>query len=241
MFYGSLLLGSDMFAITFMLMVPVFIFVFYAQNKVKQSYQKFSRVRTQSNMTGAEVARRVLNEAGLHDVEIQMTRGVLDDHYDPRKKVVRLSPDVYNRPTVAALGIAAHEVGHAIQDAHGYFFLHLRNNMLPVAGLGSRMAMPLFFIGFIFSAGAEAGGMPFLMDLGIALYFFAVLFQVATLPVEINASSRAVALLEGGGFIQGREASGVKEVLNAAALTYVAAMAAALAQLLRMLILRNRR
>lgn len=236
MFPGSFLLGPGMMSITLLIMVPVFIFVFYAQNKVKQNYQKFSRVRTRSNMTGAEVARRALNEAGLHDVNIEMTRGVLDDHYDPRKKVVRLSPDVYSRPTVAALGIAAHEVGHAIQDAHGYVFLHVRNNLFPVASLGSRMAMPLFFLGFFFTAGGST-----LMDVGIALYFFAVLFQVATLPVELNASRRAVALLEGGGFVQGQEVHGVREVLNAAALTYVAAMAAALAQLLRMLVLRNRR
>lgn len=232
--YGSFFLGSDMFTLTLMLMVPVFIFVMYAQNKVKSSYEKFSRVRTQSNLTGAQVARRVLDDAGLHDVHIEMTRGVLDDHYDPRKKVVRLSPDVYNRPTIAALGIAAHESGHAIQDAHGYFFLAFRNNLFPVASLGSRMAMPLFFLGFLF-----AGGI--LMDIGIALYFFAVLFQLATLPVELNASKRAVALLSGGGYVQGNEALGVREVLNAAALTYVGAMAAALAQLLRMLLLRNRR
>ncbi len=236
MFPGSFFLGGGMFSITMMLMIPVFIFVFYAQNKVKRSYEKYSRVRTHSNMTGAEVARRVLNAEGLHDVNIEMTRGVLDDHYDPRKKVVRLSPDVYNRPSIAALGIAAHEAGHAIQDAHGYVFLNVRNNLFPVASLGSRMAMPLFFLGFFFTAG---GGV--LMDVGIALYFFAVLFQVATLPVELNASRRAVALLEGGGFVQGNEVFGVREVLNAAALTYVAAMAAALAQLLRMLLLRNRR
>ena len=236
MYGGSFLLGAGMFQITMMLMIPVFIFVFYAQNKVQRNYQKYSRVRTQGNITGGELARRALNDAGLHDVRVEMTRGVLDDHYDPRTKVVRLSPDVYSRPSIASLGIAAHEVGHAIQDAHGYAFLHIRNNLFPVASLGSRMAFPLFFLGFLFTTG---GGT--LMDIGIALYFFAVLFQVATLPVELNASRRAVALLEGGGYVRGQEVHGVREVLNAAALTYVAAMAAALAQLLRMLLLRGRR
>ncbi len=232
--YG-LLLGSYM-PFTLLMMVPVFIFVFYAQNKVKSTYQKYSKVRTNSNITGAQAARRLLDEAGLQDVHIEMTRGVLDDHYDPRTKVVRLSPDVYRNPTIASLGIAAHETGHAIQHAHGYLFLNIRNNLFPVASLGSRMAMPLFFIGFFF---AGIGGT--FMDIGIALYFFAVLFQVVTLPVELNASTRAVALLEGGGIIQENEKSGVKAVLNAAALTYVAAMAAALAQLLRMLLIRGRR
>ena len=232
---GSFFLGT-FFDSTIFLMIPIFIFVFYAQNKVKKTYHKFSRIRTKGNMTGANVARRLLDQAGIHEVSVEMTRGVLDDHYDPRKKVIRLSPEVYNTPSIAALGIAAHETGHAMQDAQGYFFLMFRNNLFPVASLGSRLAMPLFFMGFFFSG---VGGT--MMDIGIILYFFAVLFQIATLPVELNASSRAVALLEGGGFLQQSEAGGVRQVLNAAALTYVAAMAAALAQLLRMLLIRGRR
>ncbi len=232
---GSFFLGA-FFDSTILFMIPVFIFVFYAQNKVKQTYRKFSRVRTKGNVTGANAARRLLDQAGMHDVTVEMTRGVLDDHYDPRKKVIRLSPEVYNTPSIAALGIAAHETGHAMQDAQGYFFLTFRNNLFPLASFGSRLAMPLFFMGFFFSG---VGGT--MMDIGIILYFFAVLFQIATLPLELNASSRAVVLLEGGGFLQQGEAGGVRQVLNAAALTYVAAMAAALAQLLRMLLIRGRR
>ncbi len=232
---GSFFLGPFLDG-TIIIMIPVFIFVFYAQSKVKSNYAKYSQVRTRNNVTGAEAARQLLDQAGLQNVKIEMTRGNLDDHYDPRTKVIRLSPDVYQRPTVAALGIAAHETGHAIQHAHGYFFLNLRNSFFPVASIGSRMAMPLFFIGLIFAAG---GGL--LMDIGIGLYMFAVAFQIITLPVELNASSRAVELLDVGGFLQGTEAAGVRKVLNAAALTYVAAMAVALATLLRMFLLRGRR
>lgn len=227
---------GPLFSLTMLIMIPALLFVFYAQNKVKSSYTRYSRVRTRKNITGVQVARQLLDNAGLSHVAVEMTRGVLDDHYDPRAKVLRLSPEVYQTPTIAALGIAAHEAGHAIQDAHGYPFLALRNNLFPVASIGSQLAMPLFLAGFFFTG---IGGT--LMDIGIVLYFLAVLFQTATLPVEFNASNRAVALLTEGGFVERDETEGVRNVLNAAALTYVAALAAALSQLLRMLLIRGRR
>jgi len=165
-----------------------------------------------------------------------MVSGNLTDHYDPRKQVVRLSQAVYSGSSLAALGIAAHETGHALQHAHGYFPLSLRNNFFPIAQLGSNMAMPLFLVGFLFG-----NTMGILMDIGILLFVFAVLFQVITLPVEFNASSRAVGLLLDNGVISRSEEAGVRSVLSAAALTYVAATAVAVSTLLRLFLLRGRR
>lgn len=216
--------------------IPALIFVMYAQNKVKSTYNKYVRVASKRGYTGAQVARAILEDAGLEDVRIEPAKEELGDHYDPRKKVVRLSPQVYNGNSIAALGIAAHEVGHAIQHAQGYFALSIRNMIFPAANFGSRMGVPLFIVGFLF-----AEGMGFLMDLGLALLFFAVLFQLVTLPVEFNASSRAVEALEGQYFLVPEEVKPVRKVLNAAAMTYVAALAMALAQLLRLLLLRGRR
>ncbi len=213
--------------------IPAMIFAFYAQGKVKSAYERFSRVRSRSGFTGAQVARNLLDGARLNDVEVTQTQGKLSDHYDPRQKVVRLSPDVYRGDTLASIGIAAHEVGHAIQHGTDYAPLTIRNSIVPLAGFGSQAAFPLFLIGFIFQQG-------FLMDIGIAVFMFAVFFQAITLPVELNASNRAMALLETGGMLQGEELSGARKVLNAAALTYIAALAMALAQLLRLLLLRGR-
>jgi Zn-dependent membrane protease YugP len=168
---------------------------------------------------------------------VEKTSGRLSDHYDPRKKVLRLSEGVHDSSSLAALGIAAHEAGHAIQDAGGYAPLHIRNGIYPVANLGSSLAFPLFFIGFIFSR----SGPSILMDLGILLFAGAVVFSVITLPVEFNASKRAMALLGDGGFLQKDELAGARKVLSAAALTYVAATAMAAMQLLRMFILRGSR
>jgi len=183
-------------------------------------------------MTGSEVARRLLRQAGLDMVGVERTDQRLGDHYDPRKKVVRLSPGVHDSYSVAALGVAAHEVGHAIQHQTGYYPLNLRNTLVPVAGFGSSAAFPLFLVGMFMNSMS-------LMNLGIVLFGAAVVFHVVTLPVEKNASSQALALLESGGFITSREVQPARAVLDAAALTYLAATAMAVAQLLRLVILRN--
>ena len=217
--------------------IPAIIFAMYAQSKVRSAYERYSRIPSSSRITGAQMARAILDRAGLEEVKVVQTQGQLTDHYDPRQKVVRLSPQVYGDNSLAALGIAAHEVGHAIQHDTDYLPLGIRNSIVPMANLGSRAAFPLFFIGFIFSG----GGLEILMDIGIAVFLFAVLFQAITLPVEFNASSRAMAILEGGGYLNSQELNGAKQVLSAAALTYVAALAVAFAQLFRLLLLRDRR
>lgn len=187
------------------------------------------------------MARRLLDDAGLQNVTVELGQGNLSDHYDPRSGVIRLSPDVYNSSSLAALGVAAHETGHAIQHGDGYFPLSFRNNIFPVANIGSRMAFPLFFIGYIFSGPGGVGGIGVLMGVGILFFAFTLLFQLVTLPVELDASSRAIALLENGGYITQDEVGPAKQVLNAAALTYMAAAAMALSQLIRLLVLRDRR
>lgn len=181
-------------------------------------------------MTGAEAAKRILGEAGISDVRVEVTQGFLSDHYDPRAKVLRLSPEVHGGHSIASVGIAAHEVGHAIQHAHGYAPLSLRSAMVPMAGFGSWLAMPLIFIGFII------GSLGFI-KLGIVLFSAIVFFQIVTLPVEFNASTRAKACLANSGIVVTEdEARGVRKVLNAAAMTYVAAAIAAVMQLLYFLI-----
>lgn len=225
---------------TFVLILPALFFAMWAQSRVQSAYQKFSRVHARSGITGAQVARRLLDAAGLADIPVEQGQGHLSDHYDPRSGVIRLSPGVYQSTSLAALGIAAHETGHAMQHGDGYIPLAFRNNIFPVANIGSRMAFPLFFIGFLFGS-AQGAGLGILMDVGILLFAFAVVFQLITLPVEFNASSRAVDLLEGSGYITREEVGPTRQVLNAAALTYIAAAAVAITQLLRLLILRGRR
>lgn len=221
--------------------LPAMIFALYAQGKVKSAYARYSRVAARSRVSGGDVAMDLLRRAGLSDIPVLQTPGELTDHYDPRRREVKLSAPVFQGNSIAALGIAAHEVGHALQHAGGYAPLAIRNAIVPMAGFGSRAAFPLFFIGFLFSAGAAEGNFGLLlMDIGIAVFLFAILFQIITLPVEFNASSRAVASLADGGYLEERELNGAREVLNAAALTYVAAMAVALAHLFRLLMLRNR-
>ncbi len=223
---------------TWILLIPALIFSIYAQTKVSSTYEKFSQVISRSGYTGAELAREILNRAGAYnpellDVDIVAIPGRLTDHYDPRKKVLRLSHDNYYGRSVASLGIVAHEVGHAIQHARAYAPLTVRNAIVPVANIGSQLAFPLFFLGFLFNA-------PSLMDIGILAFSLALLFQVITLPVEFDASARAVRILRAGEYMDERELSMVKKVLTAAALTYVAATAMALLQLIRLLILRDR-
>lgn len=219
-----------------LLVFPALAFALYAQNRVRSTYARYSKVSSRNKMTGGQIARLILDEAGMDHVPVEPVEGQLTDHYDPRTKVVRLSGEIMQGNSLAALGIAAHEVGHAIQHDTGYLPLGIRNAIFPLAGFGSKAAFPLFFIGFLFS-----GGLSFLMDIGIAFFLFAVFFQTVTLPVEFNASSKALALLEGGGFLEREELEGAGQVLRAAALTYVAALAVALAQLFRLLMLRGRR
>ena len=213
---------------------PALLLALWAQSKVSSAYETYARVRAANGLTGAEVARQMLRLAGIDDVRVEPIGGRLTDHYDPRSKVVRLSEGVYYGSTVAAQGIAAHEVGHAIQHATGYVWLGLRNAIIPVTQFGSQLAFPLFFLGLIMQLDP-------LINLGILLFSLAVLFQVITLPVEFNASSRALATLAGGGYLRGEEVQGARAVLQAAALTYVAAMVMAVMQLLYLLALRGRR
>lgn len=219
---------------TYVLLIPALIFAMYAQQKVDSTFRKFLNERITSNATGASVARKILDAHGLTDVPVEVTPGRLTDHYDPRKRVLRLSQTVYQSSSIAAVGVAAHEAGHALQHSHNYVPLGIRNNLFPVASFGSTLAFPLFFIGFFL-------GTELFMQLGIWFFIAALLFQVVTLPVEFNASSRALRLLTDGGFVTQRELPMAKAVLNAAALTYVAAAAMAASQLIRLLILRNSR
>lgn len=202
----------------------------WASSRVNSTFHKYSQVRSMTGMTGAEAAKRLLNSQGIYDVTVQAVRGQLTDHYDPRTKTVNLSEAVYGQSSIAAVGVAAHECGHAIQDNVGYAPLRMRAAFVPVANLGSRMSMPLILIGFFL-------GMTPFVKFGIWMFVAVVLFQLITLPVEFNASSRAVRLLDDVGILQGQEVDGTRKVLGAAALTYVAAVAASVLQLLRLVLL----
>lgn len=204
----------------------------YAQFKVSSSFNKYLRIPSRIGLSGREAARMILDRNGLHDVEVEPIAGNLTDHYDPRKRIVRLSRNVYDGRSLASVAVAAHEVGHAMQHSEGYFPLIIRNNIAPIASLSSRFVWILVLLGFIIS--------PFLLDVGIMLYLAIVLFQVITLPVEFNASRRALLQLEDG-IVSRDEIGGSKKVLQAAALTYVAATLVAIGQLLRLLALSGRR
>ena len=219
---------------TFLLLIPALILAIYAQSRVKSTYQRYAQVRSKSGATGAQVARFLLNSYGLGNVGIEEIQGTLTDHYDPRGKVLRLSYDISRGNSLSALGIAAHEAGHAVQDGKSYFPLYLRNSLVPAANFGTWLAFPLFFIGFLFRG-------PVLMNIGILLYCGAVAFSVFTLPVEFNASRRALVMLKEGRFLDDDELLNARQVLNAAAFTYVAATAMAIMQLIRLLLLRGRR
>lgn len=205
--------------------LPGLLLGLWAQARVRGAFNKYSQVRTARNVTGAQVARALLDEQGLQDVVIEETQGFLSDHYDPRTRVLRLSPDVYRTPSVAAAGVAAHEMGHALQHAAGYAPLQLRSAIVPVAQFGSSLAPILFIIGFLLNFTTLAWA-------GVILFAGAVLFTLVTLPVEFDASKRAKALLTSSGIMVGEEIRGVDKVLDAAALTYVAAAVAAIGQLL---------
>ncbi|HHY05805.1 MAG TPA: zinc metallopeptidase [Clostridia bacterium] len=215
---------------TMLIVIPGLLLALYAQAKVKFTFARFLRVPAQQGVTGAYVAREILREQGLEHVVVEMIAGELTDHYDPRGQVLRLSPEVYRGTSLASLGVAAHETGHALQHATSYLPLNIRNGLVPVVNFGTTMALPLFFIGFLFRFAS-------LIKLGLWFFALAVLFQVVTLPVEFNASRRAIALLEGYNFIAPPEVSGTKKVLKAAALTYVAALVVSLLQFLRLLVI----
>jgi len=219
---------------TIFILIPSIILTLYAQYKIKTTYLKYSKILAKSGLSGGETAERLLLQNNLSNIKIEPIEGTLSDHYDPKQKKLGLSKEIYYGKSIAAQGIVAHEIGHALQDAKNYFPLSLRSNLVPVSNIGSRMAIPLFLIGFIFS-------FPGLMDIGIIAFSLAVLFQVVTLPVEFNASKRAVGLLVNANIISDTEVVSVKKVLNAAALTYVAAASVAVFQLLRLIVLRNRR
>jgi len=225
--------GYGGFGTEFLILIPAIVFAMYAQTKIQTTFKKYLKIRSTSGYTGAEVARMILDKNGLNDVRIEHIRGSLTDHYDPRSRILRLSDPVYSGNSVAAAGVAAHEVGHALQHANGYFPLLLRNNIAPIANFGSRFVWILVIGGFILRTYA-------LVQIGIILYLAVVIFQLVTLPVEFNASSRALAQLESG-IIAYEEISPAKKVLSAAALTYVAATLVPIAQLIRLVLISNRR
>ena len=202
-----------------------------ASSKVNSTYSRYARVGARCGMTGAEAARQLLNSQGIYDVTILRVSGHLTDHYDPRTRTVNLSDAVYGATSIAAIGVAAHECGHAIQDADSYVPLRLRGALVPVANFGATISWPLIIIGLFMGSGSV------LIQLGILLFSLSVLFQLVTLPVEFNASSRAVRLLDENGILVGQEVGQTRQVLSAAALTYVAAAAASILQLLRLMIL----
>ena len=208
-----------------MMIAPTFILSLVAQGWVKSAFAKYGKIANRRGMTGAEAARRILDASNLSQVRIEPAKGFLSDHYDPRTKVLRLSPDVYSRPSLAAVGVAAHEAGHALQDAKEYTPLKIRSALVPAAQFGSKLAFPLIFLGFILNAVG-------MIKVGVVLFSGAVLFQVVTLPVEFNASSRAMTALAGTGILSGDELTGARKVLSAAAMTYIAAAITAVVQLL---------
>ena len=215
---------------TYILVVIGLLLSMAASAMVNSTFSKYSRVRSLSGMTGAEAARRVLNSAGIFDVRIERVSGKLTDHYDPRNKVLRLSESTYGSCSVAAICVAAHECGHAIQDQQQYGPLVLRSPLVALANFGSTAAWPIFLLGLVMSLEP-------LVTLGILFFGLAVLFQLVTLPVEFNASARAVRILESTGILGNQELDGGKKVLRAAAMTYVASLAASVLQLLRLIIL----
>lgn len=222
---------------TYMLVIVGVIICLLASAKMRSTFQKYARVRNHSGMTGREVAEEVLRRAGIYDVRVERVAGNLTDHYDPRTKVLRLSDATYGSNSIAAVGVAAHECGHAIQHAQGYVPLKIRGSLVPVANLGSTLAWPLILLGLLFTGESSV----MFLNLGVLAFSLAVLFQIVTLPVEFNASNRAIRILGSSGIMYPEEVKDTKKVLSAAALTYVAGAAAAILQLLRIVLLTGRR
>ena len=225
-----MLFGLFYFDWTILLVIPAFIFSLWAQLKVNSTYEKYSKIPTRGGLTGASAARKILDANGLQDVRIEHIRGNLNDHFDPRTNVIRLSDAVHDSKSAAAIGVAAHEAGHAVQYAKHYAPIKLRATIIPVTRFGSMLSIPLFFIGLLFTN-------PALMLIGILLYATIALFQLVTLPVEFNASHRAMKALSASGMLDQEELSCAKQVLSAAAMTYVAALATSLMTLLRLIVL----
>lgn len=215
----------------FIYLVPGILLALYAQAKISSAYEKYGSINSKINISGAQAARKILDASGLYDVEIKMIGGRLTDNYNPSNKVLSLSKDVYENTSIASISIAAHEVGHVIQDKIDYKPLRFRESIVPMANLGSNLSVWFIIIGCFFSY--------FLTQIGVALFFFAVLFQIVTLPVEFDASRRAKLAIEDAGFLDQEEMKGTKEVLSAAALTYVGATLTAIGQFLRLLALTN--
>ncbi|ODU56478.1 MAG: peptidase [Clostridium sp. SCN 57-10] len=226
-YYGGYY-GIDMYYI--ILVLPAIVFALWAQAKVSGTFRKYSQVRPRNGMTGAQAAEAVLRANGVAGVRVEHIGGNLTDHFDPREGVIRLSDAVYNASTVAAIGVAAHEAGHAAQYANSYAPIKVRNAIIPVSRVGSTLSWPLLLIGLVLNSQP-------LVTIGILFFLAAVIFQLVTLPVEFNASTRAIAALADGGYLTEDELPGARKTLSAAAMTYVAALAVSLAQLLRLVLL----
>lgn len=228
--------GIDMFFydVTYGLVILGALLCMIASANVKSTYNRYKRVHNSRGMYAQDVAQQMLREAGIYDVRIERVSGDLTDHYDPKAKVLRLSDTVYGSTSVAAVGVAAHECGHAIQHQQEYKPIQLRNAIVPIVNFGSNAAWPVLLLGAIMGSGV-------LLNIGIVLFSLAVLFQLVTLPVEFDASRRAITILRQDGILQGEELGGAKKVLTAAAMTYVASMVAILLQLFRVLLLFGRR
>ena len=216
------------------LVVPTLIFAIFTQIWLKNTYKKYSSLRNSRGLTGADAAMNVLRHYQIYDVKIEHISGKMTDHYDPRTKVIRLSDGVYNGTSIAAVGIACHEAGHAAQHANGYVPIKIRNAIIPICNIGSVAGIPLAIIGLFLSS-------ELLINLGLLLYSFVAIFQLATLPVEFNASARAIRVIKDSGMLMVDEVPGARKMLTAAAMTYVAALATSLANLLRLLLIFGRR
>ncbi len=229
--YGGMYYPGFYFDPTYILILIGALLSMWASARVKSTFARYDRVRNFRGITGAQAAETILHQAGIYNVSVQRISGSLTDHYDPAAKVLRLSDSVFGATSVAAIGVAAHECGHAIQDQQDYAPLRIRASLVPICNFGSTISWPLILIGVLM------GWNQFLIRAGILLFFAVVLFQLVTLPVEFNASSRALKILSSTGLLQGNENEGARKVLSAAALTYVAGAAASILQLLRLLIL----
>lgn len=222
---------------TYLLVIAGVLICLAASARMRSTFNRYSRVRSRSGLTGMQAAQEILRRAGIYDVRVERVAGNLTDHYDPRSKVLRLSDSTYHSTSLAAVGVAAHECGHAMQHAQGYAPLKIRGSLVPLANMGSTLAWPLIIIGLIFTGRSSE----MFLNLGILAFSLAVLFQIVTLPVEFNASNRAIRILASSGIMYEDELRGAKKVLGAAALTYVAGAASSILQLLRIILIAGNR
>lgn len=220
---------------SFLILIPGMILMFWAQNQIKETYRRYSRIQSSMGMTGAQVAKTILTKMGISDVRVESVAGELTDHYDPGAKAVRLSQGIYSSSSLAAAAVAAHECGHVLQDKHGYTFMNVRASLVPAANLGSRLGPILVILGIVLNALGSVSAL--FVQLGIVLFVAVILFHVVTLPVEFDASSRALKLTQELGILQGDEQKGARAVLQAAAWTYVATALYAVLQLIQLLLI----